>query len=104
MKTIVLLIPTKDNSIVERARRLVIEYLGTRTLDREQCYITGAIALNTILTPEEKEELANIVDNQKIDLVFLECKAEVIETVYKKEIPYIDVKLSLQSTHRKTSC
>lgn len=95
MKTLVLLIPVTDYTPVEKARKLAINYLGTRTLNSEMSYITGAIALKTKLEPEEKEKLAEILSKQDVVVLFIEPTKEE-EGATRKQFPnYIDAKLSI---------
>lgn len=95
MKTLVLLIPMTDYAPVEKARKLAINYLGTKTLDSEIGYATGALALKTKLEPEEKEKLAEILGKQDVVVLFIEPTKEE-ESATRKQFPnYIDAKLSV---------
>lgn len=95
MKTLVLLIPVTDYAPVEKARKLAINYLGTRTLNSEMSYVTGALALETKLKPEEKEKLAEILDKQDVFIIFIEYTNEEEGITCKQSPNYINAKLSV---------
>ena len=95
MKTLVLLIPITAYAPVEKPRKLAVNYLGTRMIDSEVGYATGALALKTKLEPEEKEELAEILYEQDVVVLFLEHTKEEEDTACKQFPNYINAKLSV---------
>lgn len=95
MKTLVLLIPVTDYAPVEKARKLAVNYLGTKTLDSEVGYTTGALVLKTKLEPKEKEELAEILYEQDVVITFIEHTKEEENAACKQFPNYINAKLSV---------
>ena len=95
MKTMIILIPTTDYAAVAKARESAIKYLGTRILDSETDYVTGAIAVTTKLEPEEKARLADILYAQDVGVIFIEHTKEEEDAVCKQKSIYIDAKLSI---------
>ena len=90
MKTLIILVMMEKDSDIAYARAEAIKFLGTRLLDNEIDTCTGAVAINQVMTEDEKESLAKILNNQKVGIAFLEykdvdnCNSDYINVVIKR--------------------
>ena len=83
MKTLILILqhPVKKKQInVVAVKKQIVEYVGTRMLDKEMSVEEDCpgVALNGVLSTKDKETLAEML--HKAALVFVEAPEEQIES------------------------